>query len=172
MKTHLIPLVTLIFGVVIGTQITTHTSQNSQKHDMPAPTETVMQKALDAHSHVERPIDPTLPIPSANITLYPDTKGGYNLHIALTNFTVTPKDAGAASKANEGHMHIYVNGTKVGRMYGEWIYLPADLFTKDSNQVDVTLNTNDHADWMHEGKHIGDSATVPPHAGEPMKMSQ
>jgi len=165
-----LPLITLALGILIGTQIFSQRPKSTSSHDMPAPRETSMEKTQDIHAHVEKAIDPTLPIPSVKITLHPDTMGGYNLQATLTNFTVTPQDAGTAPKANEGHMHVYINGTKVGRMYGEWMYLKADLFSKEANQVDVTLNANDHTDWMHEGKHIGDSATVPPHKGASVMM--
>lgn len=170
MKIHLFPFITCILGFLIGTWVS-----SSPPHIIDAPSSVGGQAKhatpkVDTHAHVERPVDPALPIPSVKITLHPDTMGGYNLQATLTNFTVTPQDAGDAPKANEGHMHVYINGTKVGRMYGEWMYLKADLFSKEANQVDVTLNANDHADWLHAGAHIGDGATVPPHKGAPMMM--
>ncbi len=164
MKHIILPILTLIIGLVVGrtylstpphlAPTTAHTMEKS--HASPATT----------HTHTERAIDPSLPVPSLTAKLHPDTMGGYGLQIAVTNFTITPEQAGQASKSNEGHMHVYVNGKKVARMYGEWLYLSADLFTQESNQVDVTLNANDHADWMHGGTHIGATLSVPPHAAE------
>lgn len=169
MKTYLLPFITLALGLLIGTRLVSPMSLGSSEHSMnTSPKTDATTPAPDAH--VEKAVDPSLPLPSAKMTLQPDTMGGYNLQVELTNFTLTPQDAGSAPKANEGHMHIYINGTKVGRMYGEWMYLKADLFSKEANQIDVTLNANDHTDWMHEGKHIGDSATVPPHKGASVMM--
>lgn len=166
MKSYFLPLITLAIGILIGTRLTSPLPP--APHDMKPE---VTQKAHDARAHVEKEVDPTLPVPEIKIKLHPDTMGGYNLQVMLKDFTVTPDKADLAPEANAGHMHVYVNGEKVARMYGEWLYLKSELFSKDSNQVDVTLNANDHADWMHGGKHIGDSVTVPPHKGESMKMT-
>lgn len=164
MKHYILPTLTLIIGLVVG-----RASFTPRPHFAPPathPMEKAQAPSTDSHAHAERAVDPTLPVPSLTAKLHPDTMGGYGLQIAVTNFTISPEQAGQVSKPNEGHMHVYVNGKKVARMYGEWLYLSADLFTQESNQVDVTLNANDHADWMHEGKHIGATLSVPPHAAE------
>ena len=44
--------------------------------------------------------------------------------------------------AGEGHAHVYVNGTKIARLYGTWMHIgslpPGDV------EVRVALSSNDH----------------------------
>lgn len=79
--------------------------------------------------------------PSLEISLSPDPASGYNLHVMTENFTFAPEHASKDHVPGEGHAHVYVNGEKIGRLYGAWMHLsslPANA------TVDVTLNTNDH----------------------------
>lgn len=79
--------------------------------------------------------------PALTISVTPDPASGYNLHLMTENFTFAPEHASQDHVPGEGHAHVYVNGEKIGRLYGGWMHLsalPADAL------VEVTLNTNDH----------------------------
>lgn len=52
------------------------------------------------------------------------------------------KIASGDHKPGEGHAHVYVNGAKIGRLYGPWLHLPN--LPKGEVTVEVTLNANDH----------------------------
>ncbi|MEZ4104422.1 MAG: hypothetical protein R3B60_04000 [Candidatus Paceibacterota bacterium] len=112
------------------------------------------------HNHAMTEIDTNKPIPKIEIEAFKDSKGGYNLHIKTTNFTFTPENVGQAVVANEGHAHIYVNGTKIARLYGEWFYVSDEIFEDEINIIEVTLNANDHSELAIDGRHIADTFEV------------
>jgi hypothetical protein len=76
--------------------------------------------------------------------------GGYNIKVTTENFKWVPEKAGQSVEAfipTEGHAHVFINSKKVGRLYGEWMYLKAENFQKGENKIVVTLNGNNHMDW-------------------------
>ncbi|MEX0720166.1 MAG: DoxX family membrane protein [Balneolaceae bacterium] len=80
------------------------------------------------------------------------TDSSYNLHVELENWEFTPEKTGEETVANEGHIHIYINGIKAGRMYGNWFYLgeldPGEYF------ITLSLNGNDHTSFVADGEVI------------------
>ena len=94
------------------------------------------------------------PLPTVSIEVIPDTKSGYNLRIDTTNFSFTPSTVGVGQAYNQGHAHVYVNGIKAGRVYGQWHYLDDDWFSPGENTVAVSLNSDDHSEWLADGSHI------------------
>ena len=55
--------------------------------------------------------------------------------------------------AGEGHAHIYVDGVKIGRVYGQWFHLnTASLnLTSGDHTILVNLNGNDHRPYVIKG---------------------
>ena len=85
---------------------------------------------------------PAQDAPGIALDLTRDPMEGYNLHVQTTDFTFTPQAAGLGDVPGEGHAHVYVNGEKLGRLYGSWMHiahLPQGEVT-----VEVTLNSNTH----------------------------
>ncbi|WP_037547442.1 hypothetical protein [Stappia stellulata] len=80
--------------------------------------------------------------PQLGIEVLQDPASGWNLHIETRNFRFAPEHASGAHVDGEGHAHIYINGEKVARHYGNWFHI-ATLPT-GTNSVEVTLNANDH----------------------------
>jgi hypothetical protein len=114
----------------------------------------------DMHSHTMLMVDPKLPVPSLTIEVAKDAKDGFNLHVTTKHFTFTPEKANQPPVPNEGHAHVLVNGTKVMRLYGPWVHLPSSLFAHGKNVVTVTLNANDHSEWMSGDDHIEAEQTI------------
>lgn len=128
----------------------------AMSHDM-----TAMGAEQGEHDHPVLPVDPALPIPSLTHLVFPDAMDGYNVQILSRNFTFTPASINRESVANEGHAHIYVNGAKIARVYGNWYHLPASYLKPGVNAVTVTLNANDHSTWaMPEGELIASTVAV------------
>ena len=140
-------------GYLIFSRSETVTNESSEQTAMTA------QMSPNA-MHEEIEVDATLPAPTVLLEATEDTKDGYNLQITTTNFTFTPEKAGNGRESGEGHAHIYVNGKKLGRVYGEWFYLSSANLVDGENVVEVTLNANDHSDWLINGDHISSSVTV------------
>lgn len=95
--------------------------------------------------------------PALTITVTPDPASGFNLHLMTENFAFAPERASQGHVPGEGHAHVYVNGEKIGRLYGSWMHiasLPADA------EVEVTLNTNDHRMLAVDNRPLKASVTV------------
>ena len=95
---------------------------------------------------------------SVSITLEPDPLGGANLFIETTGFAFAPQNAGGHHVPGEGHGHVYVNGVKIGRVYGEAMQL--GNLAAGMNEVQVTLNTNEHSGYTWNGETVQATATI------------
>jgi hypothetical protein len=90
--------------------------------------------------------------PSVMLEVLPDPKSGYNARITFTNFTLAPEHASEEHVPGEGHAHIYIDGEKINRVYGEWYHL-ADL-APGRHEVSVRLSSNDHKELAVDGEPI------------------
>jgi hypothetical protein len=106
-----------------------------------------------AHDHPQREVASEL-VPTVSVRALPDTKDGFNLQIETTNFSWSPERVNGVVLENEGHAHVYVNDVKVARVYGPWFHLPSELVAPGPNRIMVTLNANDHSEWIHNGEHV------------------
>ncbi|WP_086930270.1 hypothetical protein [Agarilytica rhodophyticola] len=113
---------------------------------------------MKTHSHNDVDISNWSHIPSVSLKAYPDPVSGWNINISTENFTFTPEMSGQENHNNEGHAHIYFDGRKVSRLYGNWFHL--DKVIKGEHHISVTLNTNDHSNLLYHGKTIGDSIKI------------
>lgn len=111
-------------------------------------------------SHALLEIDPQLPVPEVSLEVLSDKKDGYNLHINTKNFTFTPEKVNEVSSPNTGHAHIFINGTKLTRVYSGWYYVSSDTLKAGENIISVTLNANDHSEWTKNGAHIESTVKV------------
>ncbi|MFC5586133.1 hypothetical protein ACFPOD_13525 [Nitratireductor kimnyeongensis] len=120
----------------------------------------MQMNAMAEHSHPPREVAPDGPVPSVTHLMFPDVMDGYNVQILPVNFAFTPADINREVQDNEGHAHIYVNGMKISRVYGQWFHLPAKLLKPGLNEVTVTLNANDHSEWALDGVPISSTFQV------------
>ncbi len=96
--------------------------------------------------------------PRLDVAIAPDPVSGWNLHLLVQNFRFAPEHASSPHIPGEGHAHVYVNGTKIARLYGPWIHI-ADLPAGD-NEVIVTLTANDHSQLAVGDKPLRQVMTV------------
>ena len=54
---------------------------------------------------------------------------------------------------NEGHAYIYINGIK-NRIYSEWYHIEDEKLTQPINQIRVTLNANNRAEYVVNSRPI------------------
>lgn len=83
---------------------------------------------------------------------------GWNLNVITTNFTFDAKSAGLENVEGHGHAHVYVNGVKLGRVYGAWHHIGA--LPLGENEVTVALYANDHSALTSGGVKITSTSTV------------
>lgn len=53
-----------------------------------------------------------------------------------------------------GHAHLYINGEKIQRVYGNNIHLPSELFRQGINQLTITLNSHGHMYWTVDRRKV------------------
>lgn len=109
----------------------------------------------NAHPRYDVPVD--APKPSVMIHPEKDSNGGWNIHFMTSNFKFLPASSEREDKVNEGHAHLYLNGKKIGRVYGEWIHL---ALPSGTNKLKVTLNTNSHKDLFIDGKPVSSEIEI------------
>jgi hypothetical protein len=109
------------------------------------------------HNHTELLDVPQAEAPTVTLDVRPDLHSGWNLHLKAENFRFAPENAGRAHLDGQRHGHVYVDGEKIARLYGNWMYfrsLPVRA------EVKVTLNTNDHCQLSSGGQPIAAVVTV------------
>ena len=119
------------------------------------------------HSHMPIDVPTKTPTPALSLQLTQDVMSGYNLTLSLQRYSITPPPSKALSMAQlmkasinsstgfvEGHAHLYINGTKIQRIYGENIHIPQAHFKGGINTVSVTLNNHGHMYWVANKKKI------------------
>lgn len=99
-------------------------------------------------------------MPSVTHLVFPDAMDGFNIQILTENFTFTPSAINGEVMQNEGHAHLYVNGEKIQRVYGNWVHLPSSLLVSGANAVTITLNANDHSEWAVNGAALASTVIV------------
>jgi hypothetical protein len=114
-----------------------------------ASAESKAQQAKMAHPQLEVPAG--VAAPEVQLHAIKDEHGGWNLHLMTKNFIFAPQNAGKEDVMGEGHAHLYVNGKKVARVYGNWIHINLE---EGVNKVKASLNSNLHKDYAVNGKII------------------
>ena len=90
-----------------------------------------------------------LPVPTLDIDLQGDPRSGMNLLMTTEGFTFTPRDVNGAVTPGTGHGHLYINGTRHSRLYGNDLHLSG--FDPGEYTVHVYFTANDHRIWTVEG---------------------
>ncbi|MFZ4641538.1 MAG: hypothetical protein ACOYMP_14235 [Nodosilinea sp.] len=111
------------------------------------------------HGHTHHGTLEILPgqaVPTLNLVVHTDALRGWNLEIQTTHFRFAPEQVNQANQPNVGHGHLYINGEKIGRVYGPWVHL-VDL-PPGRHQITVSLNANQHQTLTHQGQPV--AATV------------
>lgn len=96
--------------------------------------------------------------PGLAVEVFKDPMAGWNLHVTPTNFRFAPENASATDQPGEGHAHVYANGVKLARLYGEWMHIPE--LPKGQVEVKVSLNANSHGTLTVDGTPVEASVIV------------
>jgi hypothetical protein len=120
-----------------------------QKLSQNAYEESMARMAKEAHPRYEVPAGEA--VPSVMLHASKDLNGGWNIHLMTENFTFTPENSGNQDVPAEGHAHLFLNGKKIARVYGNWFHAS---IPKGKNKLKVNLTTNSHKDYYSNGKPI------------------
>lgn len=97
------------------------------------------------------------PLLSLSITAMPD-EDGWMVRIATSNFQFAPDLMGKAHRPNTGHAVLYVQGVKLGPVFGPEARVAA--LPAGQHHIRVTLQTNDQRTYMANGREISAEAIV------------
>ncbi len=95
---------------------------------------------------------------AVEVTAEVDPIDGINVHIIPTGFVFAPERVNQADVDGEGHAHVYVDGQKVGRAYGEWFHLKG--VAPGEREIRVTLQTNGHSEYVVDGQPVQAATTI------------
>ncbi len=119
----------------------------------------VPEHAHDAHSHDDpEPQEFVGAAPTLTVDVVPDPKQGWNAFLTVDGMSLSPEHAGSEHVDGEGHLHIYANGQKIGRLYGLATHIPA--LPDGDVEITVAAYTNDHRPYVVDGVPLEVSATV------------
>lgn len=115
----------------------------------------------EAHDHSAAEaieIDEGQTHPALALSVTPDPMSGWNVHIETTDFRFAPENASGADVLGEGHAHLYVDGVKLARVYGNWYHIGS--LEAGRHEVKVNLNGNSHAPYYYAGQPVEASVVI------------
>ena len=123
--------------------------------------------AKEIHQHKSLDIG-DMPIPKILLDVSRDEVDGVNVHVNIENYILNaPNSVDSEHKDYlQGHAHVFVNGVKRQRLYGQDIHIPTEWLVKGVNQIAISLNSHRHENWVYENKSIVGSAFINPDAEE------
>lgn len=74
---------------------------------------------------------------------------GFDVEISVENFEFVRVEDGAPHVEGQGHAHIYLNGLKLGRLYGA--HFSVGSLAPGDYVLTVALNSNDHRPYLSDG---------------------
>lgn len=95
--------------------------------------------------------------PEVEISVSPDGEG-WKIDIATQNFTFAKDQVDQPHQPGTGHGHLYVQGIKIGRVFGDSVRIGA--LPPGPHTVRVTLNTNDHRAFHVDGDQVEATARI------------
>ena len=135
--TWIIQAIVIAIGLFIGVHFSKVSYEEHEKFG---------HSELKAHGEMDHGIldisnEKSIPI-IEEFKLIEDPMSGWNVYLQVSNFRFAPEQASQPHREGEGHAHLYINGSKIARIYSNWFHIPELL--KDRNEIKITLNSNDH----------------------------
>lgn len=87
-----------------------------------------------------------------------DPMSGWNVTVDVSGFAFAPEHASGEHVPGEGHGHLYVDGQKVARLYGEAFHLEG--LEAGTREIRVALYGNDHLPYLVDGAAVDATATI------------
>ncbi|MDH3679044.1 MAG: hypothetical protein OEV40_03755 [Acidimicrobiia bacterium] len=104
--------------------------------------------------------------PAMGLEVFADPKSGWNL-FADTDLTFAPEASGSDPVDGEGHLHLYVDGEREGRLYGPWWHLSS--LPEGEHEITIEASANNHAAYAVDSVPVRASTmiTVSPEQAAP-----
>ena len=130
-------VIIIAFGLVVGMYFS---KMSYEEHEKLGHSEIQAHKGMD-HGILDISREKSIP-KIEEFEISKDPMSGWNGYIQVSNFRFAPEHASQPHREGEGHVHLYINGSKIARIYGNWFHIPE--LVKDKNEIKITLNSNDH----------------------------
>lgn len=156
-KLHII-LLELVIMALMGNGVAIADNTHPPKHESAPESSGMGHHSEHEPHHQNLEIPEGQPIPEIKLIVHPDSMKGWNLEIQVTNFSFAPERANSTSSTKEGHAHLYIDGKKITRLYGQWYHLPS--LEPGKHEITVTLNSNRHETLVYKGKPISATAII------------
>ena len=95
---------------------------------------------------------------SVRIVAEVESGGDVNVRIEADGMRWAPEKVDQPHVPGEGHAHIYVDGVKISRVFGETYQLTGLM--PGERRINVTLNANSHGQLLVDGQPVGDTTRV------------
>ena len=122
-------------------------------HDMGSMSDGAMGHGSMHHG----PAESAVPV-SLNISAEAAEDGGIHVAINAEGWRWAPEEVNGANSEGAGHAHIYADGEKLSRVYGEYHYVPG--LEAGPREIMVSLNSNDHSELTWQGAKLESTVTV------------
>lgn len=127
------------------------------------PVKARVASAIAGGTHANTLHDPAAagePVPTLALAHDVRADGRVALTLRVRNFRFDEAAADGTHVPGTGHAHLYIDGEKIGRIYGRAHVTPA--LAPGRHRIEVVLNTNDHRAYAADGAPIAAaiSATV------------
>ncbi|MEQ8839618.1 MAG: hypothetical protein RIB98_01445 [Acidimicrobiales bacterium] len=120
---------------------------------------TVPEHSHDDHSHEEAEgVEYVGDAPALGLEVVEDPMSGWNAFLTVGGMTLSPEHASGEHVDGEGHLHIYANGQKLGRLYGTATHLAA--LPEGEVEISIVAYTNDHQPYLVDGQPVSAATTV------------
>jgi hypothetical protein len=114
----------------------------------------------EIHQHKSLDIG-DMPIPKIQLSVFRDVIDGVNVNVKVQNYLLNAPDTVVLeSEVLQGHAHVFVNGIKKQRLYGDNIHIPKNWLTKGVNQIAISLNSHQHENWVKDNNNIVGSVFI------------
>ena len=103
------------------------------------------------------PIESSVPV-SLEINAEADRNGGVHVAINTEGWRWAPEEVNGANSDGAGHAHVYADGVKLSRVYGNYYYIPA--LESGTREIKVSLNSNGHSELTWQGDLLESAVSV------------
>ena len=155
------PAAAILFAVFLGVLMVPYIFGAKLRYETLASQHAANPEKLaqdSAHSSLYDVSNSPQGVPELGLAIHKDTVKGWNLELITENFVFSPESTGTDPRAGRGHAHLHINGKKEARIYGRWFHL--DDLPTGTNEIEVTLNANNHATLSVNGQPIRAEAVI------------
>ena len=150
-KHYTLKILSLAAVILFAALIAPYLVDNSENQTSSSMSADMMQKTFDIPQHVE--------FQQFRLRLQ---KTPLMAMICISQqqiFTFTPQNINQAPIADQGHVHLYIDGT-LYVVFGDWYHIPSTELPPGKHTVMVSLNANDHSVFWANGQNIQSTQTI------------